>query len=292
MMLALRYLSLGITVLGFPAIAADGPLSVFVSVVPLKTCVERIGGDQVQVEVMVPPGHSPATYDPTPRQVSALSDADLYVRVGVPFEDAWMQRIRAASPEMAVLDVRDGLMLRPQGKHDDGDHRHGAMDAHVWTSPRQVQRMAAGIRDALSGLAPQYAARFAANHDAFVADLDALDQELRARLSGLRNRRFLVFHPAWGYFADTYGLTQIAIEHEGKEPGARALAALIDQARREHVAVIFVQPQFNRRAAEQVAAAIRGRVEVIDPLAADYFRNLRHVADVIAASDAARAGDE
>jgi zinc transport system substrate-binding protein len=272
-------------------------LQVFVSVLPQKTFVERVGGAQVDVQVMVRPGDSPHTYEPTPRQVAALAEADLYVAVGVSFEDAWMERIRATNPRMRILDSSQGLSLRAMESHGGGvetghgqsmhaperaeeDHRSG--DPHAWTSPPLVKQMAAAIRDALTDLDPANRAGYAANYATFAAELDALDQEIHARLAGLTNRRFMVFHPAWGYFADTYGLTQVPIELEGKEPGPRALAALIEQARREQVNVIFVQPQFSRKAAIQVASAIGGRVEVMDPLAADYVANLRRVAAVLA----------
>ncbi len=271
--------------------AGERPLSVFVSVLPQRTFVERVGGDRVAVEVMVQPGHSPATYDPTPRQMQALAEADLYVRTGVPFEAAWMARVRALNPDMPILDNRAGIELRRLEAHGhDGDghgtHRHAAeLDAHVWTDPRRVMLMAKGIRDQLSELAPADAGRFDANYRELVAELEVLDRDIRTMLADVERRRFLVFHPAWGYFADAYGLEQIAIEAAGKEPGAQALAAVIDRARQEGVSVVFVQPQFNRRAARRVAEAIGGQVAAADPLAPDYFANLRAVAAAIAAAD-------
>ncbi len=298
----------------------EGPLSVFATVVPLATFVERIGGDQVRVQPMVRAGQNPHTYDPTPRQVAALADADLYVRVGMSLEDAWLPRIRATNPGMRILDARDGLPLRqtgpvqeldaPQapgvsgpgnareddahdhdGEHDPGGHAgHAhdpdAQDTHVWTSPRLARSMGAGIRDALIGLRPSQRDTFNANYARFAADLDALDAEIRARLAPVEQRRFMVFHPAWGYFADTYVLTQVAVEYQGKEPGARALAGLIDRARTDGIRVVLVQPQMSPRSAEQIATAIGGRVESIDPLSADYFGTLRQLTELIAgASD-------
>ena len=268
-----------------PALAVGGDrLQLFVSVLPQKTIVERIGGEHVQVRAMVRPGHSPATYEPTPRQVAALANADLYVRVGVPFEDAWMERIQAANPDMEVIDAGTGTAERGLQEHDHGGearHRGLDRDPHIWTSPPLAKIMAGNIRDALTRLAPQHRAAFDANYRAFAQELDALDREIRELLADLPSRRFMVFHPAWGYFADTYGLIQVPIEKAGKEPGAKALGAVIDQARREGVKVIFVQPQFNRKAAQQVARAVGGRVEAIDPLAADYIENLRRVARLI-----------
>jgi zinc transport system substrate-binding protein len=252
---------------------------------------------------MVRAGFNPHTYDPTPQQISALADAVLYVRTGVPFEKAWMARIRGANPKMELLDAREGIALREvlahghdeegqgQGEAEGhgGDHGHEAhqdeeeqaqahgMDPHVWTSPALAIHMAGRIRDKLSELAPEHAMEFARNHDALVAELQALDEELHRLLDPLPNRKFMVFHPAWGYFADRYRLTQVAIEHEGKAPGARGLAALIDQAKQEGIKVLFVQPQFDKRQAQQVAQAIDGAVVAVDPLAADYIPNLRAV---------------
>lgn len=263
------------------AAAQRSPLSVFVSVLPQQTFVERIGGDAVRVQPMVRPGQNPHTYEPTPRQVAELARADLYIRIGVPFEDAWLPRIRAANPGLEVVDLRQSLPVPPgEDGHPGSDHHDD--DRHLWTSPPLVKLMGARIRDALSALRPDQAAYFGANDERFAGELDALDREIRARLAPLRDRRFLVFHPAWGHFADAYGLTQISIEVDGKEPGARALAAVIDQARAAGIRVVLVQPQLSPRAAEQVASAIGGRVESADPLSPDYFGTLRRLAGLIA----------
>ena len=142
--------------------------------------------------------------------------------------------------------------------------------------------MLASIRDELSRLAPEQAELFQRRYAAYAAEVQALDAELRTLLAPLQGRAFLVFHPAWGYFAASYGLQQVPIEHEGKAPGARALAALIAQARAEGIRVVFVQPQFDRRQAQQVAQAIGGVVIAVDPLAPDYVANLRRVAQQMA----------
>ena len=270
-----------------PSVGLGEPLRVFASVIPIQTFAAKIGGEHVDARAMVRPGFNPHTYDPTPQQISALAGAALYVRTGVPFEKAWMQRIRSANPSMSVLDVREGLTLRDMEAHDHGEHEHGhhaahddghgEQDPHVWTSPALARQMIGSIRDTLIALAPEHAADFSRNHDAFAAELVALDRELTTLLDPLPNRRFLVFHPAWGYFADAYELVQVPIESEGKEPGARALAALIDQAKQDRIRVVFVQPQFDKRQAQQVARAIGGRVIAVDPLAADYVGNLSRV---------------
>lgn len=266
------------------AYAAD-PLSVFVSILPQKYFVERIGGNRVQVLVMVGPGQSPETYEPTPRQMVKLSQANLYFRIGVPFENIWLKRIIAANPNMEVVDCREDIPLLPTGEtHGTGeeDEGHGATDPHLWTSPVLVKKMAVHIRNALAAVDPAYSYQFEANYQAFVQELEQLDRFIRQTLADVTHHRFMVFHPAWRYFAHTYGLEEIAIEQAGKEPGAKSLAALIEWGRREGVRAIFVQKQSSRASAEVVARAIGAKIITLDPLAEDYVNNLRYVATVLA----------
>lgn len=283
-------------VLLLPAYSIADPLRIFVSVPPLQTFAEKVGGNHVDVRVMVRPGHNPATYDPTPQQISALARTALYISTGVPFESSWMQRIRSANPDMRVTDARQGIeprILESHGHahhdHDhehehEHDHDHNDHDPHVWTSPPLVKHMVRNIRDALSELDPQNSHDYAHNTESFEAELDRLDRDIRTLLQDIPNPKFMVYHPAWGYFADTYGLTQVPIESGNKAPGGRTLAALIEQAKREGVKIIFVQPQFDERSAQQVAYAIGGKVVSIDPLSADYIDNIREVAKQIAAA--------
>jgi zinc transport system substrate-binding protein len=259
------------------AASAGQPLRVVVSVLPQVALVERVGGQHVQVNALVRPGYSPATYDPTPRQVTSLAEADLYVRAGMPFEEAWLPRILAVNPRMVVMDTR----TETTSGHADPHGHDASGDPHTWTSPPQAQAMAARIRDELARLMPGQRDSFDAGYAALAAELEALDAELRALLEPLEDRRFLVYHPAWGHFAATYGLTQLAIERDGKEPGARSLAALIEQARAAHIRVVVTQPQFHSRTAQQVARRIGGRVEVVDPLAPQIGPSLRRLAQLI-----------
>jgi zinc transport system substrate-binding protein len=301
----MRSLLLSVLMLASTAVWSERPLRVFVGVPPLQTFVEVVGGDHVQVRSLVQAGQSPHAFEPTPGQVAALGSADLYVGIGIPFEAAQLPRIRAANPRLRVLDAREGLELRAIEAHDHsdegedghaqghlpaGEHSPGVqadlneLDPHVWTSPPLAKRIAAQVRDALTELDPTNKGAYEANLASFAARLDDLDREIRARLAPVAKRRFMVYHPAWGYFADTYGLVQVPIEKGGKEPGPRSLTELVDRARREGVKVIFVQPQSSRKLADQVAAAIGGRVVVIDPLSADYEGALLQAAREIAAA--------
>lgn len=254
-------------------------LAVFVSILPQKYFVEHVGGKHVTVSVMVGPGQSPATYEPTPKQMTALSRARLYFSIGVSFEDAWLGRIGAVNPALRIVPMQRGIALLPLS--GPGDEPSGN-DPHVWTSPPRVKIMAANIRDALIETDPVHRHDYEAGYHALIAELEALNDKIRAVLAPVKGKPFVVFHPAWGYFADTYELRQIPIEAEGKEPGARSLAAVIALGKQQHAKVVFVQAQFSRRSAETVARAIGARVVVVDPLAEDYSRNLLHVARAFA----------
>lgn len=268
--------------LGSSAYAAE-PLPVFVSILPQKYFVERIGDDWVQVSVMVGAGRSPETYEPTPQQVARLAQAKIYFRIGMPLEDAWLKPMGSANPTLRVVDFRADIPLLPAVDTPSAiADKHGAADPHIWTSPPLAKIMAAQIYTALAAVDPVHQAEFEENYQVFIQDLERLDRYIRKILAGITHRRFLVFHPAWRYFADTYGLTEIAIEQAGKEPGAKALAMLIEQAQREDIQAIFVQKQFSRANAELIARAIGAKIITLDPLAEDYINNLRQVANVLA----------
>jgi len=275
---------------GACAQGASEPLPVFVSILPQKQIVERVGGDAVKVDVIVRPGQDAHTYEPTPAQVVALAQAKALFRIGMPFEERLAARLARTSPTMAIVDTRQGISLLTMVDHHHS-HEHGhaktpaakagaapaTPDPHIWTSPRLIKQQAATVRDALIALQPEGRGRFEAGYAAYARDLDALDAQLRQWLAGKAGQRFMVFHPSWGYLADEYGLQQIAIEVEGKEPSPKALARIIERAKSDGIRVVFVQPQFSRNAAQQVARAIGGEVVAIDPLAADLLGNLREV---------------
>ncbi|NWF79405.1 MAG: zinc ABC transporter substrate-binding protein [Chloroflexi bacterium] len=259
-----------------PAAATEAPLQVMVSILPQKYFVERVGGDRVEVAVMVEPGASPATYEPKPEQLTALSQAKAYFSIGVPFEQAWLERIQSANPAMLLVDTAAGIERMPMGAG--GENR----DPHIWLSPTLVKTQAQTIADALAQIDPEYATAYQSRLDGFHADIDTLDAGIRQTLDGVSQRKFMVFHPSWGYFARDYGLEQIPIEIGGQEPSAAELAALIERAQAEQIKVIFAQPQFSTRDAETIASQIGGEVLLIDPLNPDWLGNLQTVAETFA----------
>lgn len=274
--------------------AGGAPLPVFVSIQPQRYFVQQIGGDHVTVQVMVAPGASPATYEPKPRQMAALTQARLYFAIGVPFEAAWLDKIAAAGPAMTVVRTDQGIRKIPMAAHrhqeaephdhDEHHHDHGIRDPHIWLAPPLVRQQAQTICAALQAADPVHSADYAANLRRFVADIEALDREMQAIFKGRAGGQFMVFHPSWGYFAEAYGLDQVPVEIEGKDPKPAQLQALIEHARERGIRVIFVQPQFSTRSAELLAREIGGQVIFADPLAADWAGNLRAVAAQVAAA--------
>jgi zinc transport system substrate-binding protein len=307
---------------------AEEKLNVAVSIEPQAFLVEQIGGSRAHVTVMIPPGASPHTYEPTPGQLRALSKADLYIEVGsgIEFEEQWMNKLSDLNRDMRVVQSaagielllmsdhsRDGKIHEP-GQHDShheehesdeehhldehhhkehgahDDHHHKGTDPHVWLAPSNSAVMAANIRDALIEADPAGASLYERNAEELISELYALKADVTAMLSGLENRTFIVFHPAWGYFAKEFGLEQVAVEQMGSEPSPRQLAGLIDHARETGSRVVFASPQFSTRSARTIAREIGGSVELIDPLSRDYINNLRRAAEAFAAAGSSQAG--
>jgi len=242
-------------------------LRVIVTILPQAEFVEKVGGERVHVTVMVPPGASPHTYEPTARQLMDVSKAEIYFQVGsgVDFELTFMSKIVEINKRMLIVNCSEGIQIIGN-------------DPHVWLSPRNAKIIVRNICEALVQVDPENEDYYRENMRSYLEELDDLDREIREILKNITDRRFMVYHPAWRYFAREYNLTQIPVEKEGKEPTVRGLMALIDQARELNRRVIFVSPQFDRKKAEAIAESIHGKIVFLDPLAKDYVENLRSVA--------------
>lgn len=263
---------------------ANVKMTAFVSIIPQAYFLERIGDSHIDINVLVGEGQSPHTYEPTPQQMARLSSAKAYFAIGVPFEKNLIRKIKQSHKQLFVVETQEGITFRRLENHRHGDGKkehHGAVDPHIWMDPKLVKIQARNIHDALCRLDPGNADNYSANLKTFLSDLNDADKRIAAALAPYKGRNIFVFHPAFGYFADSYGLHQMAVEIEGKEPGAKHLASLIDKAKKEGVRVIFVQPQFSTKSAEVLAKAIGGAVVPINPLARDYIANLERIASAI-----------
>lgn len=274
---------------GRSAERGDDRLLVCVSIPPQKYFVERIGGDVVDVVVMVGPGESPHTYEPKPSQLRGMSRADLFFTIGATFEAAWMGRFRAANPALLVVHMGEDAERIPavsclhEHMAEGALHDHAAAgdDPHIWLSPTIMRGEIATIRTALSGVRPDLYERFLANAAALEAELDRLDRVLTEMLAPFEGRSFMVMHPSWGYFARDYGLRMLPIEIGGQEPSPAELASLVRLARTEGIRNIIAQPEFNVRPAELLARELGGEVLKASPLAQDWEANLVAFAEVL-----------
>jgi len=263
------------------SLLASSRLQTFVSIAPQKYFVEQIGKDRVKVRVMVQPGSSPHTYEPKPKQMVAITRTKLFFTIGVAFEDTWMRRIAATNPAMKIAETHHGVKkIAITGHHDDHetDLSHG-LDPHIWLSPPLVKKQAKAILIALQDMDPANHSFYETNYHQFINRISALDRDLKNSFAGKKHRQFMVFHPSWGYFAQAYGLKQIAIELEGKRPKPAQLKAIIKYGREHQIRIIFAQPQFSARNALLVARALSGEVIFVDPLAENWLSNLNQVAD-------------
>lgn len=267
-------------------------LIIVTSILPQADFIEHIGGDKVEVIVMIPPGANPATYEPTASQLKAVSSAGMYAKVGsgLLFEEVWLNKIITTNPDMLVVDTSKGVTLMEMEKHhhEDENPRHNddeySMDPHIWLSPVNAQIMVQNICEGLIRIDPANETYYEQNKEQYIRDLEMLDSTINQSLSGSKNRTFMVFHPSWGYFARDYNLTMIAVEIEGKEPSVSDMAHLIKTANENDINVIFVQPQFSTKSAEVIAKEIGGSVIPVDPLAKDYLSNLHEVTNIFAQS--------
>ena len=284
-------------ILGLSA-PAQAKILAAVSIAPQAYFLRQIAGDRVDALVMVPPGADAHTYEPKPRQLADLARASVYFAVGMDFEKAWLPRFAAASPKMAIVQTDAGIEKMSMAEHEHGGdqddvhghgrggaekghhHEAGEPDPHVWLSPKLSKILAASMRDALVKVDPEGAAAYAAGYDRFAASCDKLEADIQTLFADLPagERTFMVFHPSWGYFARDFGLTQEPIEQLGREPGPKALAALVKEAKKDGVKVVFVQPQMSSGQAETIAKAIGGSVAAIDPLGEKWSENLMEAA--------------
>jgi zinc transport system substrate-binding protein len=302
-------LSFVFTIIVVPqAFANEKPL-VFVSIVPQKYFVQQIAKDLVDVEVMVQPGADPHTYEPTPQQMVAISKAKLYFAIGIEFERANLSKIISTNPQIKEVPTDRGIKKIPMAAYDHHDeegehheksehhkedehrhekgepahqgdrHDHEGLDPHIWLSPPLVKIQARTIMNALQEIDPSHRALYESNFQQFISQINRLDSELKTIFAGKKGLQFMVFHPSWGYFAQAYGLKQVPVQIEGKDPKPAQLKELIEHAREKNIKVIFVQPQFSAKSATLVAKEINGEVAFVDPLAQNWSANLHEVAN-------------
>lgn len=276
---------------------SEEKIRVVVSILPQAEFVERVGGDRVEVTVIVPQEASPHTYEPTPGQLEEISKAKIYAKVGsgIEFELAWMDKIIKMNGEMLVVDCARGVKFIAASykygeaavyyEYDESDKAKSdlkGIDPHIWLSPANAKIMVENIYDGLIWIDPQSKEYYKKNLESYLSELDKLNDEIIQTFSGKENKKIIVFHPTWTYFAKDYGIEQIPIEEGGKVPTVEGMRNLINQAKEYNLKVIFASPEFSTKSAETIAREIGGSVILISPLEKNYVENIKKVAKAFA----------
>jgi len=256
---------------------------VTVSILPQKYFVEWIADTLVNVNVMIPPGASPATFEPGSEQMKQLSQSQLYLAIGhIVFEKSWGERFREQNPQMNWVDQSTNMQLiRGTHEHhhddaheDDGHHHHHGVDPHIWTSPKSVMKQLPIIYEALVELLPEHEAYLKAHYKTLFKRVELLDSAVEEQVAQMQQKKFMIFHPAYTYFARDYGLEQIPIEFEGKEPTPGYLKEVVETGKTEGIKHVFIQREFPIENAKVVAEELDAEVVVVMPLAYDWFASM------------------
>ncbi|RRS30179.1 MAG: zinc ABC transporter substrate-binding protein [Epsilonproteobacteria bacterium (ex Lamellibrachia satsuma)] len=271
-------------------------INTVVSILPEKTFVEAIGGNKINVSVMVLPGNSPHTYEPKPSQMKDVAKAQLYFAIDVEFEKVWLGKFRDLNPKMQIIDVANSIHKRMMQDSETEIHHeihyvheHHGEDPHIWTAPANIKIIAKNIYNALRKTDPANSAYYEKNYHTFITLVEKTNAQIIKSLSATpKGTKFMVFHPSWGYFAHEYGLIQLPVEVAGKEPKPRELVELIKEAKREKVKAIFTQPEFSDSIAQVMAKELHIKVIKVSPLAPNWSENLINIANAIAASSSVK----
>jgi zinc transport system substrate-binding protein len=253
-------------------------LTVAVTIMPQQEFVRAVCGDKVDVVVLVPPGSSPETYEPTSKEIAAFHKSSIYFAIGMPIEGI---NILPVAENMKVVKLHEEAAKVYEELYFEGEER----DHHVWLSPKRVKVMVEAIAREMSEIDPENAEIYMTNSEKYLKELEEVDEKIKETLKDLTNRKIMVFHPAFGYFASDYELEMYSLEEEGKEATAKRLEELIDLARRENIKAIFYQSEVDASQSKAFAEEIGGKAIMLEPLAEDYIKNLEKMARLIAEAD-------
>jgi len=249
--------------------ASGVKLKVAASISPLADFARQVGGDKVSIILLLPPGASPHTYEPTPRTIREIATAKIFIKVGTGFESWADKLVAAANPGIITIDCSKGIDLLTLDGNSGHAHATGHnIDPHIWLDPRICITIVEKIRDAFSVIDPSNALLYKKNAGSYIRELRALDKEIEEAVGDFRTKKFITFHPAWNYFARRYGMEVIGVIEEGpgKEPTPKHLGNLLDKLKRLDTRVVIAEPQFSPRTAEAIAREAGGKVITLDPV--------------------------
>lgn len=249
----------------------DTRRKITVTIEPLRYFTEQIAGDKFAVSTMVPQGGNPETYEPTTRQMMKLAESDLYIKVGnIGFERAWMKKLIQNAPHTIIIDSSEGI--------EPAHSSRGVTDPHTWMSASNAKLIARNIYHALVSIDERDSAAYRKKYEALTDSIKATDMRLREQLTRDKSQAFLIDHPALTYFARDYGLLQIPVEEEGREPSAAQMRKTIQLARNKKVRVMFVQKMFENGSTKIVSQEVGAETETINPLSRDWSEEMVNIA--------------
>jgi zinc transport system substrate-binding protein len=271
------------------AAASAGKPLIVVSILPQEWFVKNIAGDRVEVSVLVGPGQDVHDYEPTPKQIAGLANASAWLLSGAEFEIPFKAKVAAMFPQLPIIDGTQGVTWRYFDNDDqvpgdtDEDEKQGNIDRHSWLGEQGAEVMAGHVRDLLNKLEPSEAQTFNANYETTIAAIKDTFVKLTTELAPLKGSQVFVYHPAFGYFLDQFGIAQRAVETGGKEPTPRELSELVVEARKAKPRAIFVEAQFPVSTAQTLAKAVGAKVVPLDPLAEDWLNNIKAIGEALLA---------
>lgn len=261
---------------------------IFAVILPQKWLVERIVGNKFKVEAVIGRGVDPHYFDVSPSIVKKIAESEIFFSFGLgDSENVLVQKIRKSFPKVRVFDISEGICkIRLKGgkhthPHISSHHSPNNYDPHVWLSPLNMKVVASNVFSKVLEIDPDNATYYERNLKEVLLELDKLHKELTDILSQARGKRFLVYHSAFKYLERDYGVIEMSIEREGREPSPRELKKLIEETKKYGIKKILVQPGFSRKSPEVIAREIGGEIIEVDPLDYNYPKNLKKIAAMI-----------
>jgi zinc transport system substrate-binding protein len=266
----------------------ENKINIIVSIEPQKTFVEKVVGELGKVTTVIPRGYSPANYQPSPKEIEDISNGDIYFSIGVESEKSFiLPKLKDLNSDIKLIDLQNEVSKYHESLyigeneevHDDHGHEEGEIDPHIWLSPKRVIKIVEIIRDQMIDMDEIHEPHYRENAEKYIEELETLDKEIEESLKGLENKSFIIYHPAFSYFAEDYGLNMITIEEDGKEATAKRIQAVVDFAKSNNVKVVFYQDEFDSSQAKIIAEEIKGEVVEVTPLSENYIENMREIRD-------------
>ena len=263
------------------------------SILPQKYLIDKIILDKYEVNILIPTGASPASYEPSPLQINRLNDSKLYFRIGeIVFEKTWIEKIGAQNPALKIINLSKGISFLEsephnhstdeQNKHEGEDHvQHSGKDPHIWMSPKNMKVIAKNLLESLIETFPEDTQFFQTNYTGLIREIESIDSIYTESADILRGLNFLIYHPALGYLARDYNMIQHVLEFEGKEPGPAHIARIIDKSMKMNIQYIFVQRQFSIENAKTLAKEINAEIIVIDPLGENWYEQMLEIHNIL-----------